>query len=331
MKSEDDSSMVAVATMEEEETEENEGAVEETANNVRSDERRESGGLDRKTSTWLARDSLSSRKFSHCQSQLSPEGLAKANGIDLDLEQSWQRSLMRELHRMNLDGPLSYDPNKPELVLLCHSDSHDNAFEVERDCVSVGTNSSGTVPTKPQLIHRSHLNRNEGHFQPNGTTARKTPPPDHRDESPNGEPSPPQPNRIREGAASHRIKSTKKGGIPEELPHNRGRAKASTAALPLHRARSFRDGDDYLEVELSDEEVNAMPNAACGGGFCWGYNVLDFWLQPNTPQYRRHLTRAALPDIVEDVDTFAVTMDQSKGEVPPLRDDPIGAYVDHKY
>jgi hypothetical protein len=339
MKSDDDFSMVAVATMDDDETED----VPVVARvPIASAVRRESRGLDH--TTQFPPESVSARANRISISQLPREEIARSNRMEFDLGQPWQRSLLRELRRIDVTGVVDAS-KKPELVMLSHSESHDNAIEMDRDNMSIGTNSSVTIPTKSQLIHRSPLNRKQGLFDDEAYVGERLPATpvittdDNRDEVANGDSSPPRSIRIREDVSP---KITKKH-IPDVLPRNRNTTTPKKLPVNLRRARAIGDGGPqppappYLEVELSDDaDAMAMPDTACG--FCWGYNVLDFWLQPNTPQYRRHVRHSRkfsstqLAEIMEDVDTIDAVfekngMSKSSGVSP--RDDPIGACVEH--
>ena len=275
-------------------------------------ERRQSNGaLDRKMSLMTRRESVSTRGGGGIVFPTIPnEGFTRAKGIEFDLNQPWQRSLLRELHRIEMEGVNKSDP-KPELVLLSHSDSHDNAIEVDQDGISVGTNASSTCPTKPQLVHRSTLNRKNSPKpeHPYHEYRQQALMDDNRDEVAHAELSPKRNHRKREDIVldDNKTNTNNTRPIPEKLPHNReSKPDNASASTPISRAKHIEEEKQaYLEVELSDDpDVNMMySDPAC---FCWGYNVLDFWLQPNTPQYHRRrlssrrFSASKLGEIMED-------------------------------
>lgn len=273
-------------------------------------ERRQSTGMGRKGSMYFSRDSASTNKdVAPCQNleKLSPSAAAMRRGLNIDLEQSWQRSLLKELDKLEVEGEVSrMEKHKPELMMLRHSESRDLAVEMDVDDITLGTNASSTVPIKSQLIHRAPLNQTEQkHYD------RKVAKEDHRDES-----SPvhhvdfiARQNRSGDesegesGDDSRQPTDTKKR-VPDKVSRVSRKGKE---AISLARARVI-DNDtqqlNYLELEMSTDDgdaCNPVPNAAAC--FCLGTNVLDFWLPPDAPHYRRRRMsqRAShLGDIIED-------------------------------
>jgi hypothetical protein len=109
-----------------------------------------------------------------------PPTNVRPDGLAFDLNQPWERSLLRQLENAGaaandakLNTKLEASRQSPpqnsttsasspprqrrELFLLEHTESRDYAMEFD-DSVSLDTNASSTVPIKAQLIHRTLLN-----------------------------------------------------------------------------------------------------------------------------------------------------------------------------
>lgn len=107
----------------------------------------------------------------------SPPPVSRPDGLAFDLNQPWERSLLRQLDAVQQkqqqhptlplvgsNGKNSHQqlqpPRRRELMLLGHTESRDFAMDFDQDGTdfSLDTNASSTLPSKAQLIHRTLLN-----------------------------------------------------------------------------------------------------------------------------------------------------------------------------
>ena len=150
----------------------------------------------------------------------------------------WERSLQRELDRMDR---VAHRRPPTDKVLLGHSESGDYALAVDADECSVNTNTSLTVPTKIQFVHRPV--QRAALFQAEEEAA------------------PGSPTCVRDYAVT-----TEALLLPE------ARDDRHHKPSPPGKSFSKRRGEDWLQTEQD------VPDAAC---FCFGpESLLDNWLLP---------------------------------------------------
>lgn len=115
-----------------------------------SGERRGSTGTFRPTNHADLRDVVTIQSETHGQNQ----GPSLRDQLVFDLDQAWQRSLMHHLD--DLEDVMEDDHPRPraDRILLGHAESGDFALECEDD-LTIVTETSLTVPTRMQMIHRT--------------------------------------------------------------------------------------------------------------------------------------------------------------------------------
>lgn len=235
--------------------------------------------------------------------------LTATEGLVFDLNQPWERSLLRQLEEAE-KKECGYP--RRELMLLGHTESRDFAMDYDQDdSMSVDTNASSTVPNRPQLIHRTILN-----MQPR--VVYNLPVPDNTENE-----------RIVEMAIDRQqqpvvvaiVKRNPKKGYDSESSSLTGATMQTEedrdeTSFPIAKTipdqlpggqRSRQEQQDYYFLEL-EESVNGesnynnninnnldgmtaaatLPDPGC---FCLGYNMLDYVLPPPPPQGGMYLKK----------------------------------------
>ena len=258
-------------------------------------ERRQSTGFSRKSSLFLSRDSAATKDgvLVANQAKLPSESQAQRRGFDLDLDQAWQRSLLKELDRLDLDGEVvQSNKGKPEVMMLRHTESRDLAVEVGDDEFSLGTNASSTVPTKNQSIHRpprGAVRTLESQQRGKEVTTGVE---DNRDEF----------SHERQTDAGQESNKDKAGSKTTSLA-NTEKMQAGRKKSNLSLAKSLGDKRYSSDIHMTTDDGEPympVPNPAC---FCLGPNVFDYLIPPSTPDFRRRrMSRRSskLGDIIED-------------------------------
>lgn len=196
--------------------------------------------------------------------------LPRLNGLAFDMNQPWERSLMRQLEEAEHE---SEKPRRRELMLIGHTESRDYGMDLDGDdTVSLDTSASSTVPTKAQLIHRTILNRDPRVIGYHQQTQQETllQAKLHDDAKRKG----------RESETSSMTSAT----IQSE--EDRDEVSSPTgmkipASLPGRR-RKPEQQQGLLEMEPSangDEEYTATTYVD-PGCFCLGFDVLNYVLPP---------------------------------------------------
>lgn len=234
-------------------------------------------------------------------------------GIKFDLEQPWQRSLLKELQHMQEAADASTSTSGPlvprgDRLLLGHAESGDFALVLESDEVSVNTDATSTLPTRVQVVHRdmSRVERSllsvdddEDH---DGAPKAET-----KDNQLIGiEPGAPMisrefgcssesqhtkgfssdqrdeksvDDRIGDGSKTRKEKKAlslpASRPIPDMLP-GRGNFKKMRRAPPQQSVRS----SEHSGNEEESHSTNFTSSAAGNSCFCMGANILDFWIPP---------------------------------------------------
>jgi len=218
---------------------------------------------------------------------------AKVKGLDLDLDQPWQISLLHALEKLDIEEAKEAR-GRNETLMLRHAGSRDYALAVDSDDWTLGTCASSTIPMKPQRIHRT----------PAAILA------DRRAAAPS--PNPVEDNRDEEStqddADASSVQSNRSKPTPEALPGDRLIPRTSRRRRQtLERAKALND--------TTNDEVDfgPLPQNGC---FCLGYDVIDYLLPPvPVNQYqRKRIPRATghLEDIIEDA---MASMEETEGRV----------------
>lgn len=245
---------------------------------------------------------------------------SKNGMIAFDLNQPWQLSLQRELEK--IDVPTDKRNPRPELIMIGRADSGDFARSINPDDISVSTNASSTVPTKPQFVHRVKspepglprqiILQSEKKFTKQRFPERRSGVYDFYEERE-------QP--------SHTLGNVM-GSYQPTISKERGleRARAFSEDRQSPRESPLLDDDDDTVSEDGQEPSLYPAESAC---FCLGYNPVEF-LFPRPQQGYRRGSRGSqrycgprLGDILED--TMDITRDtimewqESKNRSPANR------------
>lgn len=191
--------------------------------------------------------------------------------LAFDIDQPWERSLMRQLQKVEQEGDSDDDDedHRPDFMFVGHTESTDFGLPIDQDdAVSLGTSVSSTVPTKNQFVHRMLLNRQEEMFESNVNHKRKVLPrrdsvgsqltvasEDERDDDPNTT------------IPSHLL----------ELSRKEQQRKSQLQKAYLELEPSSVDDESVQQQEYFNDSTSSMPDPAC---FCLGYNVFDYVLPP---------------------------------------------------
>lgn len=125
------------------------GSKSSSAGSTKGGERRGSSEASR-PSIVESRDSL--------QTDTAPQKNLR-DKLKFDLTQPWQRSLLRDLEQIESAMEDDYGTHRrprADRVLIGHTESGDYLMECEDD-LSTATDSSSTVPTRLQLVHRNQF------------------------------------------------------------------------------------------------------------------------------------------------------------------------------
>lgn len=227
----------------------------------------------------------------------SPQNVVHDRGLEFDMNEPWQRSLLRQF-QAHYDQPRVRSP--AVLMAVGHTESRDFAVDVirgsMRDDLTLTTESSATIPHRPQVIHRpwiypddhsalfedeqSHSTADHhDHHKPPAAAAERVSPRSHREErdaSAAAAASSPQyygsnryyydvPPTTRDAGMQAKRALMMQGQQPGQQPWLEMESPSvGTAAMD--------DFDDATTVAVSSANQDAC--------FCMGYNVLDFWMPP---------------------------------------------------
>lgn len=261
-------------------------------------ERRGSTGASRPAVVTESRDSLQSITEQSTEKPLS-------EALKFDLTQPWQRSLLRDLERIENSMVRDESEARPrphaDRILLGHAESGDYLLECEDD-ISTATDTSSTCPTRLQVVHRYQFPmrpRVAGREEDS-----PTPDPakffDIRNGSPKGvydeasfslsdhePPAPPIPYLAhpKQGPTS----SEGFRPIPHALPYGTTLSQSSVPT-ELFRANAFSEEVDPAESSrvLVEEEQDYFSDPAC---MCMGYSSLIDLILFKEPTVRKKKRR----------------------------------------
>jgi hypothetical protein len=322
---------------------------------------RQSCGGERYSGSAVSRDAFS------MPSVLLGSDQDPTSALALDLDQPWQRSLLRELE--NTDT-IHKRPFRSDRMMLGHANSGDFALPVDDD-FSVETDTSSTIPTRGQVIHRvlpshekeSFCSEEDNHVE--GTIChegKKTqtlcgssiPSPrtlqeEHDMSSYHWADTPIDPEEysgewhctpMHPPYAFQNANTTEVSLRPTPKKGPVGRRGSTHDLHYLQRVSAFGDEpqpfqprwvgleDDVLTVETSQNEANCM---------CWGTGILDFLLPPrqNGAPFRGRKRRTyvsprpQLSVVNEVVEDIMETA--SKASISRMREEPTGTYRDDQF
>jgi len=206
-----------------------------------------------------------------------PKAVGGAMGVAFDMNQPWERSLMRQLEKVEADDTGYF---RPDFMLVGHTESSDFGLPLDQDdAASLGTSVSSTVPTRNQFIHRTILNQQEQMLETNIHEKKKPArrdsvasqltmaSEDERDDDPNAT----IPSHL--AAISRKGEQKQRKSLPEKNPN-------------IHYLELEVDNDSFHpRGDVSDSASSLDP--AC---LCMGYNVWDYVLPPQQPKGRRNST-----------------------------------------
>jgi hypothetical protein len=193
------------------------------------------------------------------KTQLPP---TRADMVQLDLNEPWQRSLLRQIEKLDKTELGKEAIKKPPYMMLGHTESRDFwlAFEPDADELSLETEASSIVPKRGQLVHRTNLNRRDSkHYRESDTFEQEG-----RDE-----------------VSSSNAVAKDRNKIPDKLPGRKTPIKYVMNNAGVNR-HNYKKSNPYLEIDASaDDDQNEIatvaPDNAC---FCIGYSVLDYLIAP---------------------------------------------------
>jgi len=249
------------------------------------------------------------------ESITSNEEPLSVRDLSFDLEQPWQRSLLRELENIENSEEDKHARPRSQKILLGRAQSGDYLVEYSDDDASIMTDTSSTLPMRSQSIHRKGQVGHAALFQDEDDDDFCAPSADssldriaildssvHRARVTFGETR----DVIRD---SHTDRSDKarqdddgQKRMPPEVSRGRFPSENSVRKVGLARANALvEDRAGYLNSRpirmKSDEETTATDaadydeSAAC---MCIGYNMLDFFekfAMPSPPSSTRHKKR----------------------------------------
>lgn len=288
--------------------------------------------------------------------------IVREDGLDFDLSQPWQRSLLRELRQLDA-GPQAY--RQAELLLLGHTDSRDYAVELGHgDDLTLTTDSSSTLPHRPQVIHRAWPYYAYQQMQQGGPmpTAPQMPPTHYSSAQPDQYPKHQYRDNMQQNKNSQmtgQLNTQSPRTLREERDISAAAAAAATAVKPEH-GKAYDTHGLWLEMEPSGDfddnattAIQSDPGAAC---HCFGYNVLDLWMPaprrvyrprgPRRPIHPAYLGKLAEGSHEDDVyeershgvaresrysDRVVDTVVREHDNRIAVRADPDGAYSAHHY
>lgn len=290
----------------------------------------------------------------HCDNKAKSnrKQMVRENGLDFDIDEPWQRSLLRELKKTREDR--NYKPKSPaELLLLGHTESRDYAVEMGRDDLTLATESSATLPARSQAIHRPWLypddpplfaDEDNDNFS---TTSSKQPEGSHVDDD-----DLESPRSVREerevGLKLHLDQPSRGNGRKVKAKSLPSQARGGSGGAWLEMEPSDIDQHDD-DVTVSTVAVTSNNKDAC---FCMGYNVLDMVLPPEqgSPTHGRRKMRfprhqqktkrhTTLGRVEESAFEHIVSADRSsssryRNQIESklsTRTDPDGAYNNNHY
>lgn len=226
------------------------------------------------------------------QNRYSYASVVKDRGIHIDLSQAWQRSMLLQLEKLDHGGEVRPE-RKPELMVLGHSESHDFAYAVEKDDITLATATSSACPTKDQTIYRldSSCNTSLGgdgcrppSFPRQAAQSRR-----HRTRYSQRDAMPTTEEKCEEkcqdGFALYDC-GIVQTDFETQRPFSRMmvdpcRGVVNSTNTSTSRAKSVNRRHEtrpYLEATPSEE--NDPSNGAQEACFCLGYNILDYWIPP---------------------------------------------------
>ena len=225
-----------------------------------------------------------------------------ASQICGSLTQPWQRSLLRDLERIE-NSMMHEEEARPrpqaDRILLGHADSGDYMLECEDD-ISTATDASSTCPTRLQVVHRHQFP-----MRPRLPSREDSPTPDPskfvdiRNTSPKGimdEAAVSLENAMPMAPAIPYLAYPKLGETPQDdfrpiphaLPYGRTLSRAPVAA-ELFRTNAFsEEAKPQQSVRLLAEEEPDYTDPAC---LCMGYSSLIDLLLFNEPSARKKKRR----------------------------------------
>jgi hypothetical protein len=286
----------------------------------------------------------------HFKNRYSYASVVKDRGINIDLTQPWQRSMLLQLEK--LDHGFQVRPErKPELMVLGHAESRDFAYAVEKDDITLATAASSSCPTtKDQTIYRldstGTISAGDVHCLPQNFAR-------HATES--------QRSRSR---YSHRVAiSTNEHqgeekcqaefplydcgvvqhdttGMETQRPYSRmmvnpRRGTANGTMMSDRRPENVSDRHDRRPpTDNSLSEENDPSTGAQEACFCLGYNILDYWIPPGprrSDQFRSYQKRPHQlrhMDEVNNADTKQVPSVKAPSRSGQINHrDPSGSYA----
>lgn len=228
--------------------------------------------------------------------QVYDKAATTASDLVIDLNQTWQRSLLRELDHLSetKEDECNHESGfPPDRLLLGRAHSGDFALPFEDD-YTIDTDASSTVPTRAQNIHRMslHATRNESLFYDEDEDDATN----ERDVA--GDPRSLQEERdalatgvLNELREEQEIESCRnQDGLDLHESKNRLRHWQEQGAKTLHRAGGF--DPEFRSPPWGDYQGEEQANC-----MCWGYTVLDFLLEPTVPNggpYRKRKSRRSM-------------------------------------
>ncbi|GAX27293.1 hypothetical protein FisN_23Lh139 [Fistulifera solaris] len=281
----------------------------------------------------------------HNKNRYSYASVVKNRGINIDLTQPWQRSMLLQLEK--LDHGLEVRPErKPELMVLGHAESRDFAYAVEKDDITLATATSSSCPTtKDQTIYRldstGNISAGDVHCLPQNLarheSQRSRSRYSHRgamstNEHPAEEKCQAEFPLYDCGVTPHDTVETQQRPYSRRMANPRrgtGNGTMMSDRRPEHmRDRRLSQTDNSLSEE-NDPSTGA--HEAC---FCLGYNILDYWIPPGPRRSEQFRSSQKRPRQIRHMDEVNIADTQQVPNVkPPSRAgqihhrDPSGSYA----
>ncbi|GAX27402.1 hypothetical protein FisN_23Hh139 [Fistulifera solaris] len=282
---------------------------------------------------------------SHYKNRYSYASVVKDRGINIDLTQPWQRSMLLQLEK--LDHGLEVRPErKPELMVLGHAESRDFAYAVEKDDITLATAASSSCPTtKDQTIYRldstENMSAGNAHCLPQNFARherqRSRSRYSHRtNEHPAEEKCQAEFPLYDCGVAPHDTMETQQRPYSRMMVNPRRGTGNNGTMMSERRPENMSDRHDRRPptTDNSFSEENDPSTGAQEACFCLGYNILDYWIPPGPRRSEQFRSSQKRPrqlrhmDEVNNADTKQVP-----NVKPPSRSgqihhrDPSGSYA----
>lgn len=264
--------------------------------------------------------------------------LLNHDGVAFDLNQPWQRSLLRQMDaaaQQQQQQQQAESTPRREMMMLGHAESQDFAVSFDHDdTISLETFASSTAPSKMQLIHRTplsmpkprivyHIVEDEADFREHEITSVQVKVERRRKQGRDSETSsltsatmPLEDDRDRRDEVSFRTKATtpdqlvsawRKDVATQRRSQSHDQSFLSTGGTGRDNSMRRHDQDPAAAAAASS---SMLPDAGC---FCMGYNMLDYVLPPQPPAAHvgvlrpSHLARVAEDPLPESVDVTRST------------------------